>query len=347
MKFVKRILLFFSLFLFYIILKEFLFLYQSLKAIHPLVATVFLVVLSLTIFYFVLIPVFQIARLPKYAPPTQDPNKIEWLIQHRMRRFRKNPFLLTLPMNLADVPDDADGYQQMIEVLETETEKIRKKYVTQVFYSTAVAQNGFLDAMLILVISVNLIRDIFWLYQGRFGGRDLATIVRMVYLSMAVGGSEGVEYASDEIFANFSTGGMKGIPFASKIIGSLADGFVNAALLTRISYITENYCKVIHIQTEKELYPSYKTVISATRIITSDVADRILHEVKNIAQENSNRLMDLTVNPVSYLIGKAVGRIQDVTETSHSPKTLIQDTTRLIYHPFGYVIHKMGHIFSK
>ena len=348
MKFVKRILFFISLFFLYVIVKEFLLLHQSLYTIHPYLGHAFLVLILGVVVYFVIIPVLQLLRLPRHAPPTKNPNKIEDLIQKRMKRFRKNPYLKDLDLPLATLPDDVDGYEQIVHALEAETEKIRKKYVTQVFYSTAVAQNGFLDALLILIISVNLIREIFWLYQGRLGGRDLFTVVRMVYFSMAIGGSEGVEYATDEILANFSSSGMKGIPFASKVVGSLADGFVNAALLTRISYITENYCKVLHIQNEKELYPSYKTVVSTTRIITFDIAERIIQEVKQVAKENSNRLMDLTVNPASYLIGKAVGRMQDVAESvSVSPKAFIQETTRLIYHPFSFVFQKIGQVFSR
>ncbi|OQY38189.1 MAG: hypothetical protein B6226_03975, partial [Candidatus Cloacimonetes bacterium 4572_65] len=117
------------------------------------------------------------------------------------------------------------------------------------------AQNGFLDALIILSSSINHIKSIFILYNGRVNNRDLLNIGKNVYYSVLIGGSEGVEYVTDEIVTKLASDTVKSIPFIDKIIASLADGLVNSVLLTRISYLTENYCKMTYLEKSSDLLP--------------------------------------------------------------------------------------------
>ncbi len=89
------------------------------------------------------------------------------------------------------------------------------------------------------------------LYHGRVSNKAL----------WAIGGSEGVEYATRELFSKLATESIKSVLFADRIFGSLADGFVNAALLTRISLITENYCKLVTIESDKDLHPTSEFIL--------------------------------------------------------------------------------------
>jgi hypothetical protein len=310
MKILKRIVFFISLFLVYIIIKEFLALYTYTKSLHPYAGYATLIIIAAFLIYFAAIPLFRLIVLPQYYSPTRDPEKISTFIQIRLKRFQKNTYLIQSNFDFDALTINKDGYEKVTAFLKPEIEKIRKKYVTQVFYGTAIAQNGFLDAVIILSSSINMIKEMFMLYRGRVSNRELFRIARMVYYSIVIGGSEGVEYAVDEIVSKVFSGGIKGIPFASKILGSIADGFINAALLTRISIITENYCQFIFIESERALYPSYKTVVSATRIITSDLIERILREVKRLAKDKTHDVIS-AVNPVRYIFEKAMGRHSD------------------------------------
>lgn len=95
-----------------------------------------------------------------------------------------------------------------------------------------------------------------------------------MYYSVVIGGSEGVEYATGELFSALAPGLIKAIPFLGKITQSLADGLVNATLLTRVSLITENYCRLTFIEKESDLYPKYKSVLSATKHILHLMRDK-------------------------------------------------------------------------
>ncbi len=348
MKTVKKIFAFISIFLIYLIIKELLSLYTYAQSIHPYVGYALLFTIFVFLCYLVFIPLFKIMRIPKRYGPTRDPQKILSLINLRIKNYKNNPFLYQSDFDFESISMDKDGHDQIVQFIQPEIEKIRKKYVTQVFYSTSIAQNGFLDAILILSASVNLVKELFVLYHGRVSNRDLLRIGRMVYYSMAIGGSEGVEYATDEIMTKVFAKGIKGIPFASKILGSIADGFVNAALLTRISLITENYCKYIFIESDRALYPSYKTIISTTRIITSDLIEKIFAEVKHLAKDKTGQIILTTVNPVGYVIGKAIHRFADSSEKlSPQQREFLMETSLVANNPVGYVFKKVVSIFKK
>ncbi|MBC8384334.1 MAG: hypothetical protein H8E57_02310 [Candidatus Cloacimonetes bacterium] len=344
MKFIKKILFFISLFLLYIIIREFLELYTTMKSLHPYAGYGTLIVIAGIFIYFVIIPVLKILRIPKSFAPTTEKSKEEKLIAERIENFRKNDFLIKSDFDFSDISNDKEGYNKIIKVLEKECNSLRKRHVSQLFYSTSIAQNGFLDAILILSASINHIKEIFLLYNGRVSNRDLFTIGKKVYYSMAIGGSEGVEYATEEVFSKFATEGLKSIPFIDKILASLADGLVNAALLTRISYITENYCKLTYIASEKAIYPSPKFVINSAKNITADMIDKIYKIIGKMAIDRSVNFALVAVNPIGYVLGKTI----DKSESIHPlKKESWKDHAKLVGNPLAYGLEKLYNSFKK
>lgn len=347
MRLIKRILFFISGFLVYVIVKEFLDLYQASRALHPIIGYMVLGTIFAFILYFIGIPIYRIIRLPKNYGPIRDPDKITELIQKRFKTFKTNPYLRRSSFDLNSVAINRDGYLEIIKIFRKEMENIRKKYVTQVFYATSIAQNGFLDAVLILSSSVNMVKELFTLYNGRVSNRDLFTIAKMVYYSMIIGGSEGVEYATDEILSKVFSKSVKSLPFGSKILGSIADGFVNAVLLTRVSLIAENYCTLLFIESDRALLPSYRTVISTTRIVTSDLIERIVKEVKHLTRDKTERVLSEMMNPVGYIIGKAVRHpIGDSEKMTAHQKAVIREVSTIVNNPFSYTFRKVVGLFK-
>jgi hypothetical protein len=348
MKMIKKIATFISIFLLYFIIKEFLALYTFTRSIHPWAGYATVVLIAIFIGYFIIIPISQILRLrPRYIPTTKR-DDVEKLVQVRLKHFKTNRYLRESDFDFQSITWDEKGYRQITTFLKPEAERLRKKYITQLFYSTAIAQNGFLDAILILSSSINLVKDLFLLYHGRVSNRDLWKIAKMVYFSVAIGGSEGVEYATDEIFSKLTASSIKSIPFASRILGSLADGFINAALLARISLITEKYCQTLYLESERTLYPSLKTIVTTTRLITSDLIEKISGELKKMTKEKTGEILLMTVNPVGYVLSKAMTRIADTSDRlTLQQRASLQETAQIAHNPFGYGIRKVGEIFKK
>ncbi len=305
---IKRILAFLSVILLYFIAKEFLELYIYLHTIHPFAAYVFIVIAAAVLVYFVGIPVYRIIKIPRAPGPLKSEEHIDRELVKRFELLEKNPYLQSIGYDVASVPRTIEGYEQVMRILKKESTKIRNAYVNRLFYSSAISQNGFIDAILILSSSVNLVKDTFVLYNGRVSNRDLLVIGRQVYYSMAIGGSETVEYATGEIFSKLSTEGMRSVPFFDKILGSLADGFVNAAMLTRVALITDNYCSKLIIRSERDLRPSPAFIVQTAANITGTVQRRLFDEMKNLAGSKIKNAATWATNPVKELFERVMGK---------------------------------------
>ncbi len=348
MRTLGKIATFFSLFLLYIIFRELLELYALMRALHPVAGYVTLVGLAALISYFIVLPISKILRIPKNYGPIREAGKTAESTRKRMTLLRKNPFLLHSEFDFSDVENNQAGYERVLTALHEESEKIRKRYVLQLFYSSSISQNGFLDAILILSSSVNLVKDLFILYHGRVSNKDLWAIAKKVYFSMAIGGSEGVEYATQEFFSKFATDSFKSVPFADKIFGSLADGFVNAVLLTRISLITENYCKMIYIESERDLSPSAEFIVKTTKFITADIFDKMTVELLRMSKEKTVDYVMLAVNPVGTLFQRSIGMVVEGTsKLTTFPRDMIKDVATVANKPFAYGLDRLASIWAR
>lgn len=311
MQIIKKILFFLSFILLYFIIKEFLQLYSYLININEILAIIVIVILAFILFYFAIVPVIQIIALPADYGPTKEISKAAQLREKRIKKFRGNKYLRDSGFDFTNIDNTEESYNKIILQLKPECERIRKKYINQVFYSTAISQNGFLDAVLIFSSAVNMVKDIFLLYHGRVGNRELFIIAKKVYYSVLIGGSEGIEYATEELFSKLATDSLKSIPFLDKIFSSLADGYVNSVLLTRISLITENYCTLIYIEKDKNLYPSPSFVFKTAKDLTSDIFKSVKDNLARITKEKTENIIEKAFNPVTLVLDKSLKSIKE------------------------------------
>jgi hypothetical protein len=305
-KFIKKILFFLSFFLIFFVIKEFISFYAYLKAINPVLALVSLSLLGALTVYFVVIPVIQIFRIPVNPSPTTHLSLEMNVIEKRIKKFRYNQFLQAKGIEVQKLQPTREDYNRVIKILNKESENIRRKYISQVFYRTGIIQNGFLDALLILSSSVAMVKDIFILYNGRVSNRDVWKIGKQVYYSMLVGGSEAAEYATEEVFSKFASDSLRSIPFLDKILSSMADGLINASLMTRVALITENYCTKTYVKNYRDLYPSPQFIIQTAKSITANIISNIGLLLKRMAGEKTVDVLLKVGNPVGYIFEQAI-----------------------------------------
>ena len=349
MQILKRIIYFISLFFIYIIIRELLELYYYAQSIHPIFGYAVLAIILIAFIYFVFVPLYKIFTLPVNPGPVLSKSKEEALIAKRVKRFTKNKFLQDKQIDIDDAKDNRERYTQTIQILEKESANIRKKYVAQLFYSSSISQNGFIDAMLVLSYSVNMVKDIFVLYNGRVTNRDLLNIAKKIYFSIAIAGSEGIEYVTDEIITKLASDGVKSIPFIDKILGSIADGFLNALLLNRISYITENYCKLTHIESNNDLFPSPAKVFNATKHITADMTIKLISVIKKISLDKTIDFALVALNPIGYVWEKTFDKLlaDKTLEDRGIFKNFIIETGKFAGNPLTYGFGKIYYLFNK
>ena len=337
------------MFLIYIIIRELLELYFYAQTIHPVLGYVVLTIIMVAFIYFVITPAYKIFTLPVNPGPVFSLSKEDALIATRLKKFSKNKFLQGHQNKIVITNNVREQYSQRIELLEEECTNIRKKYVAQLFYSSSISQNGFIDAMLVLSYSVNMVKDIFVLYNGRVTNRDLLNIAKKIYYSIAIAGSEGIEYVTDEIITKLASDGIKSIPFIDKILGSIADGFLNALLLNRISYITENYCKLTYIESNNDLYPSPAKVFNATKHITADMTIKLIAVMKKISLDKTINFALVALNPVGYVWEKTFDKLlaDKTLEDRGFFKNLIIESGKFAGNPITYGFGKIYYLFNK
>jgi len=340
-KFIKRIFYFISFFLLFFVIKEFLAFYAYLKSVDPILAIVALSLIGIASIYFIVIPAIKILSIPVNPSPTTHKHREKHVISKRIEGFKKNQYLLTKKIEVSQLQNTEEDYHRIIVVLNKESELIRRKYVSQVFYRTGIVQNGFIDALLILSSSVAMVRELFILYNGRVSNRDLWKISRQVYYSMLIGGSEAAEYATDEVFSKFASQSIKNIPFIDKIMTSLADGLINAALVTRVALITENYCSKTYVSNYRELYPSAKFIIQTVKSITANMLSNITGVLKGMTTEKSVDVLLKVGNPVGYIFEKAIDVAFPSKNEDPNFKRNLKTGAKFIGNPLVYGIEKL------
>ncbi len=298
MRAIKRILLLFSIAILYLIFKEFLSLYSLLSNVTPILGYLLIVVSILSVVFLAVIPIYDILKMSVHNAPVKDKSKINELRDKRIEAFKKNPYLLNSEYDIISIKNSDEDYNAVTEILSEECNSIRKRHINNLFYRTSISQNGFIDGMMILGTSVMMTKDIFKLYNGRVNNIALWSIAKKIYLSMLIGGSEGVEYASNEIFTKLASDTLKKLPFIDRIITSLTDGFTNAVLLTRVAIITENYCKVLYIKSDKDLIPKPTYIISTAKDLTTDAINAIKGNLLKLAKNKTEDMFYAVANPV-------------------------------------------------
>jgi hypothetical protein len=291
MKTINRIIGIISLTALYFIGKEFLSLYVRLKELHIIAALAFLIIIGLFLIFYAIIPVARIIALPRFEGPAMNRWNEKRLIKKRMKRFRKNSYLKKSGYDFNQANDDAGEYQKIIKIFDPEIANIRKRYIRNLFLSTAIAQNGFVDGVLILSFNLRVIREIFTLYGGRATYKDIWVIARNVYYSIAIGGSEGVEFVIEELFEKLGSSTVKAVPFLGKVMSSVTDGYVNAMLLARVAMITENYCRLTYIQSSRDLFPRAKVLADTTSALLKPILDMIGKEFRKLVRQKPRQVV--------------------------------------------------------
>lgn len=341
-KFLKRIFYFISFFLLFFVIKEFVAFYAYLKTIDVIVANVVLGLIGLAVVYFIVIPVIEILRMPVNPGPVTKREDEQKLIARRIRRFRKTGNLARYGIDPDSLTETRADYDRVMRILEKEALLIRRRHVSQVFYRTGIIQNGFIDALLILSSSTALIKELFVLYNGRVTNKDIWTIARQVYYSLVIGGSETVEYATNEVFSKVAGEGMKNIPFLDKIISSVADGFVNAVLITRVSMITENYCTRTYVEKYTDLYPNPRFIVRTAQSLTSGMISNINLVLKKMTSEKTVDVLLKVGNPVGYIFEKGIDlAFPDREEESAKIKDHLKTGFSFIGNPIVFGIEKL------
>lgn len=124
--------------------------------------------------------------------------------------------------------------------IKKELNKVIISHAETVFMSTAISQNGRLDAIAVLTINLRLIKELVTKCGFRPSYPALGRLSFNVLTSAIIAESlEDLKFS--ELFPQSSMNALSEIPFLKTVTGSLAQGSGNALLCLRVGIICRNY----------------------------------------------------------------------------------------------------------
>jgi hypothetical protein len=212
-----------------------------LGSIHPLLGTISLVVFLLLILTAVLAPVYLYVRLPARLIPPDSDNGPEYdeYIQQLSGRLSVNPRVTI------EKVETREEIQKALSELDKESDKLIKKTAYRAFITTAISQNGALDAMFILGLQFRLIWDLARIYSQRPTMKDMSFLYTNVMVTAFIASSlDEAEYF--EILESSMSQGIGSVislvPGTSLIVNSAITGSSNAFLTLRVGKVAQKYC---------------------------------------------------------------------------------------------------------
>ena len=210
---------------------------------HPLAGDIaFWSVMTLYAFCLV-VPVFMILTLPPPLTPPEIAEGPEYdaHIRRLSKRLTRNP-------HLADPVTSPAEIEAALAHLNVIAERRTKDAASQVFITTAISQNGSLDALLVLAAQSKLVLEIARIYYQRPTLRDL------LYLYTNVGATAFIATELEDLdlseqvqpvltaVVGSTAGAIPGLGAAASLfVNSVTTGAGNAFLTLRVGLITEEY----------------------------------------------------------------------------------------------------------
>jgi len=264
--------------------------YDNLLRFNEYVAMVVVSALGLVFLLILLIPVMLYVKLPEPLPFPDEPG--EYKAYHRKLRERlvNNPVVKSEKLD----PHDQDDYQLIQQHLQSKANKVINESASAVFLSTAVSQNGKLDAFAVLAAQTRLVWKVAHVYWQRPSWKNLAQLyAHVAFNSLAATGVEQLDLSRqiEPIIRAMVKSPARTLPFvgdaAHIVTNSILEGSINAFLTLRVGVLTRNYCfpdyeKLKDIR--KKTYTEASGMLTTLVISTSgQVIESLIKAGKNVS----------------------------------------------------------------
>lgn len=237
----------------------------SVSQLSPIAGQIVFVV-SLVIFLVaVILPIllFLFMPAPLIPPKNREGKEYEKHLKQLKRRLLKNPNVPdAIPLNTQQ--DIEKALAQLNDIAE---EKIRL-YAKRAFYTTAISQNGALDAIFMIALQFKLIWDVAHVYSQRPTLNDMSFLYANVMATALIASQlDEAEYL-EMIESAINTGvgsAVSMIPGTSLIVNSALSGASNTFLTLRVGIITQRYCNSL-IRPERITLRNSATAAAAQKL---------------------------------------------------------------------------------
>ncbi len=252
---------------------------------------VILLIVFITLFMFPLIGFFRYKKvdntISKYEPEIYL-RKLEEL----KNQLRKNKYLRKRNYEWKDGEllevQIADAYA----CLGLEADRLIRKEANSVFFSTAISQNGSLDALFVFCSIIKMIYKITVLYQGRPSIANICRLYTNIAMTLLLTrGIEDLNIIEDQVEAIVST--LIGGTFISMIPGStvvtniimtsIIEGSINSFLTLRVGVMTKRFLASL-VPTSKKMVRRQAS-IEASSMLFSLMKENVVAVIKTFSKK--------------------------------------------------------------
>lgn len=202
------------------------------------------------------VPVVLFLRLPSplHPPQSEDAPDFDKHLDTLRERLRANPRLTGQSLATREEIESA------LETLDDQVDEEIKNTGSQVFMTTAISQNGSLDALVVLFIQSKMVWKIAHHYFQRPTLRDLGYLYANVAGTAFLAGeledldlAEQVEPIISSALGS-AVGAVPGLQAASGLlVNSVTSGTANAFMTLRVGYIAREYCSAMVVEERSKL----------------------------------------------------------------------------------------------
>jgi len=238
-------------FIILIILSAVLDLGEKLTNIHEYVAYAFYG-LSAILFYILIVrPIFLVIFSPTFSMDSlfsdeENARKNFSMYKKVSKNLVKEEYLsdeekAVLDKSMNDPMILKENLSQVFDkTIKKELNKVIVTHAESIFLSTAISQNGRLDAIAVLTINLKLIKELVTKCGFRPSYASLGRLSFNILTSAIIAESlEDMKFS--ELFPQSSLNALAEIPFIKTVTGSLTQGSGNALLALRVGIICRNY----------------------------------------------------------------------------------------------------------
>ncbi|MGB3618117.1 MAG: DUF697 domain-containing protein [Catalinimonas sp.] len=218
--------------------------YTYASGLHPQFGQVVLWALTLLFVGLMIVPFVLYYRLPRAMPARSEDETAEAYHARVARRLARNRLLNGHPLETeADV-------REALAVLNAHADAIVRRTAKGVFLTTAVSQNGKLDALTVLVSQSKMVWDVAHVYYQRPAPRDIlqlyGNVAAATFFAAQIEDMDVSEHIEPVVGTLLQGTVVKSVPLVGTatniVMDSLLEGTVNAYLTLRVGVVTRRYC---------------------------------------------------------------------------------------------------------
>ena len=248
----------------------------------------------------IITPIVLFFCLPKALMPPDDETSpaYEKHLSLLKTRLKTNPRTKGLAL------ETREDIEQAIDVLNVRAEDIIKNTASQVFLSTAVSQNGNLDAIVVLSAQSRMVWQVTHVYYQRPTLREMSQLyANVVFAALVAGRLDDVDIGELVApIASTATASIAGaIPGLTVISNCILSGAANAFFTLRVGVITTQYCNAL-VARDKSLVRKFATT-EAARLLGSIVSAGTKQVMKGVATKTGERVWSAATSITDVFTG--------------------------------------------